>query len=170
MPLTLENCHRTIRLEVLGSMDVNDSYGPTEWYKFHWIFLFWHLVYINYARTNAPKMTFAVLVLWLVQTGKQRIMKWNWWFIMRTAVYVITLVIASSCFGSPANIMFACTWFCVVHNPAIGIIAIVSKALAHSSMKTYEKCFAEIPALDNVPDVHNVQTNTRNFRINSNDG
>lgn len=105
------------------------------------------------------------------------------------------LVTASNCFGSPAKTIFACILFSVVHKPskrvrvherenrtnqtiknlqnhvpAIGISADVSNADAHSSIKTYEKCVGEIPALVKVPAVHNVQTNTRNLSKKSNDG
>lgn len=42
--------------------------------------------------------------------------------------------------------------------------------LALSSINTYEKCFAEIPARVKVPLVHKVHTKTRNFCKKANEG
>lgn len=85
--------------------------------------------------------------------------------------YLVLYIILNEEKNKCKNIVFRSNdWKCESIVPAIGIIVIDSKALAHSSINTCEKCCAEMPALVKVPAVHNVHTKTRNLHRNANDG
>lgn len=78
---------------------------------------------------------------------------------------------ASNCLGSPASTIRPLIWFFCVHTPAIAAIVTLSWIDAASSMKIYPKWAVLKPrTLEKQPAVSTVQTITRNWYTNSNDG